>query len=931
MLKKKFSLSTDFIKSFFEITEGFVLPEQLEQTISMLEDEAEKYHFTYTSESNLLRIFNSIYDKKFFISDLPKYPHHAEILIAIAGSSNYLTDIVVRNPEYLYQVFDQNYLLQNLTADGVRQEINKGINKFNSLTSKLNYLRQIKKRFILKIGLTDILNLCSLKTITEHLSYLAKAINAELFETCYKEILLKYSLGEPEAKYCLCSLGKLGGNELNYSSDVDLLLFYDNDYHIDTIKKEYHETLSEAALLFIKSSTEISDRGYIYRVDFRLRPDGRYSALCKSLADYTRYYEMRGEDWERQMLIKLDHICGDENLYIKFYKYLQPYIFPSSFASPLKEQINKMKSNIELHNKDKEDVKLFAGGIRDIEFSVQALQLLNGGKFKELRTGNSLDAISILYQNKLLKRKEKELYTEAYIFYRRIEHFLQLMNDTQTHLIPKEGELLLKLSYYMGFKTSAHFKTKLENYRSDVRKIYNSIMHSEKDEKIIGYASIKFIDAARAEKNIKYLKSGAGYYEQKEFDSHTIKIFEQIEPGIIKYLSKSTSADRVLEHFVKIIRSVKFPSMWYGEFANKMILTDFLRICEYSTKAIDLFAIDKSLEELFLSKEHFVKNISEYLGKYTPSQLMFILSIQYSLKLIKPKKISSILSSYVELRIDELSKELQQKYNFFIAGLGSLGAVTMNFSSDIDLIVVTDSVDDKPDIQNDFQNFSNMLKKELKPFDVDFRLRPEGKKSPLVWGLDNYDAYLKNRARIWEFQALSKIKLLAGNNILFNKFKESAALHFQSFSKELIQKEIKQMYASIQKNAPIILDASFNIKKQHGGLLTIDFILQSIILSNHKLFRKYSGVNTDKILSDFKKIISQEDFDTIRSNYEVLRSIEFGVQTILNTNNTIVPADINKLELIVKFFRTNVTDFNKELNRVKKSNSVLFEKYIGKA
>ncbi len=557
MPKNSFTFSQNFINKLVEITSGSIPPGEFDKLINALQKESDKYFFNDSSEANLLRIFSAVYDKTLFISDMSRYPHHVEILTAISANSNYLTDIVVRNPEYLYQLFDQNYLTQKLNSDIIQLEIGKGLEQFRSFQAKLNYLRQIKKRYILKIGLTDILGMTNLKSTTEQLSVLAKAINAKLFDLSFDEILLKYKIKYPNSNFCLCSLGKLGGNELNYSSDVDLILFFDKNYYIKEIRKEYHEILSETALLFIKSSTQLTDRGYIYRVDFRLRPDGKFSPLCKTLADYTRYYEIRGEDWERQMLIKLDFVCGSSKLYKQFTDFLQPYVYPASFSSSLKDQVKKMKSNIERQNKDKDDIKLFTGGIRDIEFSVQALQLLNGGKNKDLQTGNTLEAIQKLTAKNLLKEDEKKIYEESYIFYRRIEHYLQLMNDTQTHLIPSDGELLNKLSSYLGFQNPDAFKIQLEQYRTSVRNIYNDILFTGQTADDLS-TGINFGDKQKAYKNLIYLRNGLGISDQKEFDARTINLFSKIEPVLIEYLEQSISPDRVIENFVKNVSNFDF-------------------------------------------------------------------------------------------------------------------------------------------------------------------------------------------------------------------------------------------------------------------------------------------------------------------------------------------------------------------------------------
>ncbi|MCX7797666.1 MAG: hypothetical protein N2249_03480 [Melioribacter sp.] len=925
MENRRFSFSENFITKLIEYAQGLIPSDVFNRVINLMENEAQKYFFSQSSEANLLRIINSVYDKPTFIQELEKYPHHTEILIAIAASSNYLTDIVVRNPEYLYQVFDQEYLLKDISLENIKEELVAGIRRYSTLSAKLNYIRQFKKRYILKIGLTDILYLTELKSITEKLSYLAKAINAVLFDLCYNEILSKYKINT-NREYCLCSLGKLGGNELNYSSDVDLLLFYDDNEYYEEIKKEYNEILSEAALLFIKSSTEVTDRGYIYRVDFRLRPDGKYSPLCKAYSDYTKYYETRGEDWERQMLIKIDYVCGSYDLFKKFYDFLQPYIFPSSFSTSLKEQIKKMKYNIEVHNKERENVKLFKGGIRDIEFTVQALQLINGGKFKELRTGNTLIAIEKLFNRNLLTNEEKETLTNAYIFYRRIEHFLQLMNDTQTHVIPNEGELLYKLCRYLKFNSINEFQKVLDSFRTKVRTVYENILGGDEIEIENKLGKINFRDRNRAERNIKYLRSGLGYFDQKEFDFKTIELFNNIEPHLINYLEKCSAPDLTLDNFVKVIRSTKFPSIWYHQLSNLSFLKNFLKLCEYCTRAIEILALDKSVEEIFLSGEVFIKNIDELIPNYNINQLISILSIQFVLGLIKPDKISKIISIYIDLRIKSLSSKYDKKYNYFIAGLGSYGVMVLNFSSDIDLIIVTDDVNKYPEINSEFQKFLQELKIILKPFDIDFRLRPEGKSSPLVWGIESYKNYLKTRARIWELQSLSKLRFISGNKKLFNDFKTYFINHVNELNKEVINKEIIQMYKAVQKELGIKHDSSFNIKKQNGGLITIDFLLRWIFFNNTHLF----GKTNNQLIRTIKKIISNEDSLMLSSNYNFLRELEFAIQCIFGTSSVVFPASEEKKFLIASFFDSKVDELNKKLATVVKSNISLFEKYVGK-
>ena len=536
--KIKNPLSNSFISSLEKLAAGYLSPDGFEKFLSLLAAETSKHFFDSGGESNFIRILQGRMDKTLFLNDLLKYPNYIEILVSVSIYSNYLTDILVINPEYFYLVSNPSALNQKLTDEYLSGMIKDTVEHFNTTKGKINALKGIKRREILRIGLKDIVLKKSVSEITAELSYLAKALSAALFEICYKEVLQKYKITKIDRKYTLVGLGKLGGRELNYSSDIDLLLFYDKNSKHN--QKEYFELLVETVQLFIEKASLPTENGFLYRVDFRLRPDGRNSPLCKTMQDYLVYYESRGEDWERQMLIKADFICGDKNLYESFIKYLTPFIYPAYFkASPL-EQIRKMKENIEKRVRDQENIKLSKGGIRDIEFSVQALQLLNGKHFEDLRTGTSLIAIERLLKHKLLSADEAEIFETAYIFFRRVEHFLQLINDSQSHTIPQEGSKLELLRSFMGFQNVKAFRKTLDEYKTEVIKIYNSITNSgeagdEDEEPLKKITKLENYD--KALKNLNFLRDGKGLFDKKTFEAKAIEAFAEIEPELIKYPS----------------------------------------------------------------------------------------------------------------------------------------------------------------------------------------------------------------------------------------------------------------------------------------------------------------------------------------------------------------------------------------------------------
>jgi len=314
---KQTSLSEDFIHKIAEFSAGYLPADSIDSFITIINKEIPLHYFTFSSESNLLRIISAMYDKTSFMNECIRYPYYIEILILVSVNSNYLTDILVRNPEYFYWIINQSNLNGRSDQETWKKEINNSLAQYNSFTAKVNALRRLKRKEILRIGLKDLLKLIDLKEITQELSILANGLIEALFEICYKEVLAKYDIEKTSNNYCIIALGKLGGQELNYSSDVDLLVFFNRNSKVKN--KEYFEIINEAVYLFIENSVSITSSGFIYRVDFRLRPDGRNSPLCRTITDYMLYYESRGEDWERQMLLKAGFAGGSKVLFNNFF------------------------------------------------------------------------------------------------------------------------------------------------------------------------------------------------------------------------------------------------------------------------------------------------------------------------------------------------------------------------------------------------------------------------------------------------------------------------------------------------------------------------------------------------------------------------------------------------------------------------------------
>ena len=913
------------------LSAGVFSPSDFEKLLNLFESEIKNHYFTHSSESNLLRILQARYDKTFFLNECLLYPHYIEILITISTNSNYLSDILTINPEYFYLLINSSYLTEKHDEKSFEEEVEERISSYESLDTKVHALNAFKRREILRIGLKDIYTKAELEEITNELSILARVLSDKLFLSCYHFILKKYKIENINRSYCIISLGKLGGNELNYSSDIDIIIFYDSEIKIGN--RYYSEILSETIQLFLEKSSS-SETGSLYRIDLRLRPDGKSSAVCRSFREYLDYYESRGNDWERQMLIKTGFLGGNKKLFDEFIKYIDNFIYPSThFISPL-EQMDKLKKIIE-RDTEEANIKLIPGGIRDIEFIVQALQLLNGGKNKSLKTGNTLTAFKKLQEAKLLSADETEILQSSYLLYRKVEHFLQLMNNKQTHIIPESGQLAEKLSFYLGYKNLEEFKKEINESRKKVKLIYDSIVGSHKSssgekEKIL---QTKFQNPQKAFNDISFLREGRGIIVNRQFDRETIEAFSTIEEDLLEYLIKSDDPDLCLTNFVRVIKQAEFSSIWYNEFKDKNFFEMFLNICENSQYVIDLFSEDKILREKFLSRDFLIRRLEKGLMQNRMKDILFNNSVQLILKLVDietaSKTISNLVIERINKSVNEFVKKKKWKNDFFIIVLGSTGTQTMTFASDVDLIFVVNNSNKYETIQKDFQLLLGFIKNELTPFNVDCRLRPEGKSSQLVWDLEKYKEYYSKRARIWELQSFLKARLVCGNKKLFNELIRSFLKRVSNLSPDEIVPGIAEIRTKSLSTFPVEMNL-IDLKKNPGGLNDIEYIAHYILLSEEKLSKKQIGKSVPELLkklSENKK--SKKVLIELADNYIFLKKLEIFNQLAFSTTSSKIADDEKRFQRLAGLLEIkDGKELKRKLNSVLKVNRETFSKLL---
>jgi glutamine synthetase adenylyltransferase len=497
------------------------------------------------------------------------------------------------------------------------------------------------------------------------------------------------------------------------------------------------------------------------------------------------------------------------------------------------------------------------------------------------------------------------------------------MNNTQTHTIPDSGEIAEKLSLFLGFKNPDDFKDEIKEYRKNVREIYNSIVGENKkvksDSRI--FSHIKFINQQRAANDISFLREGKGLTVNRKFDKSTLEAFSKIEGDIYNYLLDSKEPDLCLSNLVRVIKQADFPSIWYNEFADRNFMKIFLQLCEISQLVIDLFAEDKILRESFLSRDFLNEFSKAEVETIRLKNILFQLAVRLTINLIQTETASQALSDSVKLKIkfsaEEFSKKKKWKNDFLIIVLGSTGTRTMTFASDVDLIFVVKNSGKYQNVQKDFQEYLGNLKKELAPFSVDCRLRPEGASSQLVWDFEKYVGYLDNRARIWEMQSFLKASYVSGNEKLFTRLVQSFKQRSSNLGGSEIIKGISDVRSKSLSSFPTEMNL-IDLKKNPGGLSDIEYIAHYLTLSDPESVLESVGRSIPEILkhcavkSKHKKVLNE-----LADNYIFIKNLEFFNQIAFSSSSSKLSGDEFKLGKLARFleFETG-TMLKKKLNSV---------------
>ncbi len=558
------------------------------------------------------RWFTSLPTPSSYLSRILHAPETLDRFCQVTGCSQYFADLIVRNPEYFAVIEEPGTHVGSRSADFYYHRVSSLVSRCKQTEMKRDALRRWKAREMLLIGVRDLSGLADMPTTAREFSDLADSCVRVAYDIAVDALRLAPSERAPG--FAVLAMGKLGGLELNYSSDIDLMFVHADDA-IDSVclaegrQMETSKYLARLAETVIGVLADETSNGNVFRVDMRLRPEGRFGTITRSLSGFEAYYESWAESWEFQALLKVRYIAGSRTVGHDFMKLIEKYVYreyPSAkFLDEMKQNKRRIEEKCELEGETETNVKTGFGGIRDVEFLVQSLQLRHGFRNRQLRPTNTLLAIHRLHRAHLLADSDFHRLADGYIFLRNLEHRLQLLNNFQVQNLPKISDHAdrAKIALRMGYSNLDEFETDLERHRSQIHQSLDRLFYANADDpgfsmypaagawKDLG-ALLDNLTAPAARERLTATLTEQGFYdipaalgalqlpmtgnEFGEMPPDTPEEFKRIAPDLMTRASRSASPDSALAGVEAIALAVPNRAQLYAAFNESPDVLDRL-------------------------------------------------------------------------------------------------------------------------------------------------------------------------------------------------------------------------------------------------------------------------------------------------------------------------------------------------------------------
>jgi len=747
-------------------------------------------------------------------------------------------------------------------------------------------LRLLRKQVMARIIVRDLNKLADLHEVMQTTSQLAECaintaihyLNAWLSETYGQPLSAD---GEPQ-QLIVIGMGKLGGYELNVSSDIDLIFAYESEGETQSEKPMSNQDyFTRLAKKLIAAIDEVTEDGFVFRVDMRLRPFGSEGALVSNLYALECYYQNNGREWERYAWIKGREVTGGEAVS----KLLKPFVFRKyldfgAFDSmrDLKVQIQRDVNSKGMHD----NIKLGRGGIREIEFIAQVFQLTRGGRDVCLQIKPTLSVLALLHNMGILSEQACSELTEAYYFLRNLEHRLMYVEDAQTHELPKSDEARERIARAMGFSDWQALLVQLNLYRSQVQQHFDATFNEAgagKDafelEKSIwnGAASqqaaisalenMGFGDAEETLRHLEVLHHSARYLQLPELSRQR---FDAVMPHVIAQSARMKNADVTLTRVIDLIESICRRASYLALLAeHTQALQLLVKLCSSSPWLADYLAqhpilLDELLDTRTLYAAPDFNEMRKEL-KYRLAQAdgdverqMDIMRhfkhanvFRFAVQDINGELVLETLSDYLSdlaclilsLALEKIWPNVRGRHldvpKFAVIGYGKLGGKELGYASDLDIIFLYD--DEAPDAGEVYARFAqrinnwfNSLTSAGLLYETDLQLRPDGNSGLLVSSVAAFREYQLHKAWVWEHQAITRARFVAGDSGIGEAFD---AIRFEVMTQRRDSAQLKTEVLSMRekmRNAQHLQAGVFDLKQGVGGIIDVEFLVQYLVM-----------------------------------------------------------------------------------------------------
>lgn len=691
-------------------------------------------------------------------------------LLVLCGSSQFLISIFCRCPSFFRDLFIHGAIDSARTYHETVAALRELVGESAEYADLFPLLRRFKYAEVLRIAARDLNGLALLEEVTGELADLASASLQVAYEACRRLMvrehgapLLRTPDGVEEADLVILGMGKLGGRELNFSSDIDLIYFYSSDEGETagvrqddgsvTGTMSLHAFFAKLAEMINKAIAKVTEDGFVFRVDMGLRPEGKGGDLALSLRSAEIYYESWGQSWERSAMLKAWPVAGSVDVGEAFLRMIEPFVYRKYLDYTLVEDMMSMKKKIDsslVRDRAGEgNIKLGRGGIREIEFFIQALQLVFAGKNSALRQRNSLHALDDLKNARIISEKDCRALSEAYRFLRTVEHRIQVVQERQTHSLPagdEEMQLLARRCGYLDGDGLAAFLEALEGHRARVSAIYGDLFLSRDKRKEEVSSEIYYLFDQKADPHlVKDMLAERGFedvevaYENllllRDGPPHSHlaprgrRLREEIAPLLFQEIVASADPDMALVNLEKFLRSVGGRTSFYALLAeNREIARLLIPLFGMSAFLSKIFILSPELLDAMVSRsfsalksredstaelasylswaDHFEARL-DVLRRYRHEEFLRIGMNDIYGKLNQTEIAGQLsilaevcLAAACEIALQELSRYgaptcigpdgTEREARFAVIAMGKLGGRELNYHSDLDIIYVYD-------------------------------------------------------------------------------------------------------------------------------------------------------------------------------------------------------------------------------------------------